>query len=185
MLWPTTPAQYFHLLRRQQTRPYRKPAVVVGPKTLIRLPAAQSPLEDFAPGTGFHSVLPDPAIADGEAERIVFCSGKVYYDLVKQRVEGDKTALVRVEELSPFPGEAIEAAIAAHPNATSHVWAQEEQQNSGAWAYMEPRFRRLDGAKPLEYRGRGALATPAVGSSQRHKVEQKAFLESVFPNSCG
>ena len=145
----TTPAQYFHALRRQVKRTYRKPMVLVAPKTLLRLPAAVSDLSEMGPGTAFRPVLPDAAMQGKEhrVERLILCSGKVYYELEEQRKSRGitDTAIVRVEELSPFPFAELKEQVEKYSNANSIAWVQEETQNGGAWAFVEVRKMPLFG----------------------------------------
>eukprot|EP00123_Amoebidium_parasiticum_P013663 comp22085_c2_seq1/m.32201 comp22085_c2_seq1/g.32201 ORF comp22085_c2_seq1/g.32201 comp22085_c2_seq1/m.32201 type:complete len:932 (-) comp22085_c2_seq1:38-2833(-) len=179
---PSTPAQYFHVLRRQMLRDFRKPLVVVAPKTLLRLPAATSSLSEMAPGTTFQSTIPDPEVDPSKVRRVVLCSGKVYYTLAKERsrlADKDQVAFVRLEELAPFPTAALEKTLALYPNATEHMWCQEEPENMGAWRYVDRRVAaqlRLS----LAYVGREASAAPAVGISERHKVEAQALVDGVL-----
>lgn len=180
---PTTPAQIFHLLRRQMIRPFRKPLIVAGPKVLLRLPAAVSPLTDLAPGTNFQPVLDDELAAKKEAvHRLVFVSGKHYYTLNQHRQEKSLSdvAIVRLEELCPFPALALQKLVQSYPNAKEYIWAQEEHRNGGAWNFVEPRFRRLVGLN-LRYSGRPPLAAPAIGVSALHKVEAASLISDIFP----
>ncbi|KJE91351.1 dehydrogenase E1 and transketolase domain-containing protein [Capsaspora owczarzaki ATCC 30864] len=178
---PTTPAQYFHLLRRQMVRPYRKPLIVVGPKTLLRLPAAVSDLNEMASNTSFQPVLGESHIEPSGVKRVIVCSGKLYYDLAKQRDDSKRTdvVIIRLEELCPFPAAAIESELAKFTNASEFVWVQEEQQNMGAWAFVAPRFEAQVGRK-LKYIGRGPLAAPAVGVSKIHKAEVEKLMQDAF-----
>ncbi|KAF9403025.1 hypothetical protein BGZ94_004739, partial [Podila epigama] len=183
---PTTPAQYFHLLRRQMKRNFRKPLIVVGPKTLLRLPTAVSTFEDMAPGTSFEPVLGDSATEQdpSSVEKVLFVSGKLYYDLVKERqTKGcdDKVAIVRVEELSPFPKEGIQKQIETYSGAKDFTWIQEEPQNGGAYSFMEPRIRQLlPQNKNLGYIGREAAAAPATGIAVVHRKESADILAKAF-----
>ncbi|KAJ3325518.1 mitochondrial glycerol-3-phosphate dehydrogenase [Blyttiomyces sp. JEL0837] len=178
---PTTPAQFFHLLRRQMKRNFRKPLVVVGPKVLLRHPSAVSDMAEMAPGTTFQPVLADPASAT--VERVVFLSGKIYYDLVKERssrqLEG-KVAFVRVEEIAPFPWEDLKEAVGRFKNAKEFIWLQEEHRNQGAYTFVAPRLQQLlpNGAE-LQYRGRGPMAAPATGIGSRHKLQNMTHLNVV------
>lgn len=178
---PTTAAQYFHLLRRQMLRNYRKPLIVVAPKVLLRLPAAAAKLSDMAPGTSFKSVLGDGTIKPDSVTRIVFCSGKHYYALLKQRevTNSLSTAIIRVEGLCPFPVEALKKEMDKYKNATEFIWSQEEHRNMGAWGFVAPRFHNLLACK-LQYVGRGHLATAAVGIAQVHQKESKDILAATF-----
>lgn len=163
-------------------RNFRKPLVVVGPKTLLRLPAAASALSDMAPGTGFRPVLVDSTSQDpAKVTRVVFVSGKHYYALRKHAEEAGAAdvAFVRLEQLCPFPTGRLQEAVAAFPKAKSFVWSQEEHRNQGAWTFVSPRFRNLVGVDP-EYRGRGVLCQPAVGVGQVHQLEAKMVVESAF-----
>ena len=178
----TTPAQYFHALRRQMKRPFQKPLVIMTPKSLLRAPECVSRLEDFTEGR-FHEVLPGAAPDDAEAvQRIIFCSGKVYYDLRRYWEEQKiaDTAIVRIEQLYPLHEEAITAVLARYGKAETFVWCQEESQNMGAWSYIVLPLRRLVGERLVRYAGRNASASPAVGSLGVHKNEQKLIVEDAF-----
>ena len=165
----TTPANYFHLLRRQALAAVR-PLVVFTPKSLLRLRAATSAVEDFTDG-GFRPVLPDPARpAASEVTKVLLCSGKVYYDLAAWRTEHEvrDTAILRLEQLHPFPADSLREALAAYPSAEVR-WVQEEPENMGAWTYVAMRLPALlDGRPPLTVRARPASASPA------RRVEQGA-----------
>ncbi|KAL1921370.1 uncharacterized protein VTP21DRAFT_11086 [Calcarisporiella thermophila] len=179
----TTPAQYFHALRRQMKRDFRKPLIVVSPKALLRSPVAVSNLEDMAPGTSFQPVIGDNINAFN-VRKVVFVSGKLYYDLVKERqARGmeDQVALVRVEELCPFPAQGLAAEIERYQNAEEFVWCQEESQNSGAYTFMAPRLEKLlpSGYK-LDYVGRGPSAAPAVGIAVIHRKEVASIYDNCF-----
>lgn len=183
MVNPTTPAQIFHLLRRQMIRSFRKPLIVAGPKVLLRLPAAVSQLTDLAPGTKFEPVLDDESTGKKEdVRRLVFVSGKHYYTLRQHRQEKSLSdvAIIRLEELCPFPALALQKISQSYPNAKEYVWAQEEPRNGGAWNFIEPRFRRLVGIN-LRYSGRPPLAAPAIGVSALHKIEAAKLISDVFP----
>ncbi|BDG04454.1 2-oxoglutarate dehydrogenase E1 component [Anaeromyxobacter oryzae] len=176
----TTPAQYFHALRRQVVSPWRKPLVVMSPKSLLRHPRAVSSIEELAQG-GFQPVIADPVEDPGEITRVVLCSGKVYYDLVAAREASTArhVALVRVEELYPVHHEAIRDAVARFRPGVEIVWAQEEPANMGAWDYVDlhlsPRLPR-----PLELVSRPPSASPAVGSMTRHKLEQEQLVRQAL-----
>ncbi|XP_022787168.1 probable 2-oxoglutarate dehydrogenase E1 component DHKTD1, mitochondrial [Stylophora pistillata] len=146
---PTTPAQYFHLLRQQMVRDFRKPLIVVGPKLLLRLPAAVSTLQEMGPGTHFKPVLGDDIVNSALVRRVVFCSGKHYYALAKQReaTQSLDTAIIRLESLCPFPAEMIRQELKKFPKAKEFVWSQEEQRNMGAWSFVSPRFENILGVK--------------------------------------
>ena len=178
----TTPAQYFHLLRRQALDPVRRPLVVMTPKSLLRQPRAVARLPQLADGQ-FQPVLDDAAFAGGHAkpQRIVLCSGKLYYDLEAARAEGGSTpavALIRLERLYPFPAEALQAALSRH-GVMDIVWAQEEPANMGAWTFVAPRVRALTGAEP-QYAGRPDRASPAEGSAADHEHEQNRIIAQAL-----
>lgn len=177
----TTPAQYFHMLRRQLKRDFRKPLVLMTPKSLLRSELCVSTVEDFTEGS-FHEILPGPLLGKAnEVTRVIFSSGKVYYDLVAARDAADRkdAAFIRVEQIYPLHEEAILKAVAAFPKAKTFVWCQEEPQNMGAWSFIEPRLRRLLG-KEIIYAGRDEGASPAVGALALHKIEQKQLVEQAF-----
>lgn len=178
---PTTPAQYFHLLRRQTKRPFRKPLIVMTPKSLLRHERAVSSLDDFL-SSRFYEVLPDTGLGDPEkVTRAVMCSGKIYYDLIAHREEHgiDNTAIVRIEQLYPLNLEVIESTLKAYPKLGKYVWCQEESQNMGAWSYISPTLRMLLNDS-IWYAGRNASSSPAVGSVAVHKREQKLVVEDAF-----
>jgi multifunctional 2-oxoglutarate metabolism enzyme len=176
---PTTPAQYFHLLRRQ-TRPGReRPLVVMTPKSLLRLPAATSTIDELANG-GFQPLIGDPEIQDNAAvKRIVLCSGKLYYDLIEARKKsGEMQPCIRLEQFYPFPQKALEETLALYPNATQLVWAQEEPKNMGGWTFVEPRLENLlPGCGRAFYVGRAPSASPATGSYAIHQQEQARLVQ--------
>ncbi len=177
----TSPAQYFHLLRRQMKRAFRKPLVIMTPKSMLRLEAAGSKLEDFT-NDCFHEILHAPLLAKKEKiTRLVFCTGKIYFDLLKFRDEQKitNTAFIRVEQLYPLDEEQLMAAVKSYPKAKTFVWCQEESQNMGAWGFIGWQLRRLLD-QPLWYSGRAASASPAVGSLGIHKREQKLIVEDAF-----
>jgi len=172
----TTPGNFFHLLRRQMKRNFRKPLVVFTPKSLLRHPLATSGMDEFVNGE-FQEVIDD--VLDPEnVTRMVFCSGKFYYDLLEERNlrKTDRVALIRIEQLFPLHQDKIERIIARYPNADKFIWAQEEPRNMGAWSYMLQRFE----LKNLEVRSRKYYAVPAAGSSARFKKRHKRVIESVF-----
>jgi 2-oxoglutarate dehydrogenase E1 component len=172
----STPANYFHALRRQVKRKFRKPLVVMTPKSLLRVPL--SPVEDFIGGR-FQEVIDDTLPAD-RVRRVLFCTGKVYYDLIAKQKERntDEVAVVRIEQLYPWPEKQVEAVLAKYRRAVEWRWVQEESQNMGAWFFVEPRLRALN--VPVEYIGRDASASPATGSHKVHEHEQKELLEQAF-----
>jgi 2-oxoglutarate dehydrogenase E1 component len=175
---PSTPAQYFHVLRRQMKRNFRKPLVLMTPKSLLRLKAATSPVEEFTQGR-FQEVLDDAAADPARVRRVLLCSGKVYYELAERRAqeESGAVAVVRVEQLYPLPEEALGRALARYRKAQEWVWVQEESQNMGGWTFMEPRLRALGYA--VEYVGRDASASPATGSRRVHLQEQQELVEAA------
>jgi 2-oxoglutarate dehydrogenase E1 component len=183
----TTPAQYFHILRRHMKRAFKKPLVLMTPKSMLRLEAAASKLEDFTNGR-FQEIIADASVANPKSvKRVILSTGKVFYDLEKFRTEqsiGD-TALVRVEQIYPLHEDALKAELAKYPNAAKFVWAQEEPQNMGAWNFMMPRLRDLLDAsgfadKKLRYAGRKPSASPAVGSKGISDIEQKKLIDDAF-----
>ncbi|XP_017882188.1 2-oxoglutarate dehydrogenase, mitochondrial isoform X6 [Ceratina calcarata] len=179
----STPANYFHILRRQIALPFRKPLILMTPKSLLRHPEAKSSFDLMLENTEFLRVIPDEGPASqspNNVKRVIFCSGKVYYDLKKARAErqlDDKIAIARVEQISPFPYDLVKKESAKYPNAEL-VWAQEEHKNQGAWTYVQPRFHTaLNGTRPLTYAGRPTGASPATGSKMQHLKELKQLLD--------
>jgi len=192
--YPTTPAQIFHLLRRQMVRPLRKPLIVMSPKSMLRKPEATSPLEALAHGR-FQRVIADvaglsdvagPRTAPQDVTRLLLCSGKVYYDLAAERdARKDTTvALARLEQLYPFPEEELTSLMAALPNLSEIFWVQEEPQNMGAWRYIFPLLNKLASSRPrstsLSYVGRSEAASPATGYDKAHKLEQQTIVEEAL-----
>jgi len=183
---PTTASQIFHVLRRQMVRNLRKPLVIMTPKSLLRNKDATSPLSEFTRG-GFQTVIPenkeDVLKKADKVKRVIVCSGKVYYDLVKKREEkgADDVAIVRVEQLYPFPHKPFSAELKKFSNAVDVVWCQDEPQNQGAWFFVQHYIHEnmLDGQK-LGYSGRAASASPAVGYSHLHQEQQKALVDGAF-----
>ena len=178
----TTPAQYFHALRRQMKRPFKKPLVIMTPKSLLRAEAATSRIEDFTDAR-FQEILPAPLAGRPEqVRRVILCSGKVYYDLLKFRDEHHlaSAAIVRVEQLYPLHRDALKEAVAQFPGASKIIWCQEESQNMGAWTYMAWRLREMFPGHSVRYAGRGESASPATGSLGLHKLEQNVLIEEAF-----
>jgi 2-oxoglutarate dehydrogenase E1 component len=175
----TTPAQYFHILRRQMKRPYRKPLILMTPKSLLRHKDAVSPVDDLAAGH-FREVLDDAKADPERVRRVLLCSGKVYYDLQEKRAEKNAAdvAVVRVEQLYPFPEEQLRQALSRYRKAKQWAWVQEESQNMGAWSFVEPRLRAMGFA--VEYVGRDPSASPATGSHKVHVREQKELVEAAL-----
>ena len=176
---PSTAAQYFHLLRRQALRPWRKPLVVFTPKSMLRHPDASSPIEDST-RERFLNVLPDHEITN--AQRVLLCTGKLGHELWTERKKrkDHSTAIVFVEQLYPFPEAELAAELARHASARDLVWVQEEPANMGALFYMLPRLRRVAGERPVLSVKRSASASPATGSAKAHEVEQKTLLALAF-----
>jgi 2-oxoglutarate dehydrogenase E1 component len=185
---PSTPAQMFHMLRRQMLRPLRKPLIIMTPKSLLRHPLSVSRLEELASG-GFRTMIDEiDEIDPGAVERIVVCGGKVYFDLLKARREGkaESVAIVRLEQLYPFPSEEYEAILRKYPNAREIVWCQEEPQNQGGWYQIRHRLQApLSARDELLYAGRAGAAAPATGIAALHEQQQRnlvtAALQGVPP----
>jgi len=184
----TTPANYFHALRRQLKANYRKPLVLMTPKSLLRHKLAVSTLADFGPGSAFQYVIPEvDAIAPDEAvKRVVLCTGKVYYDLLQERRDkGIKdVAIVRVEQMHPFPKNSLTKALAPYKNAEV-VWCQEEPENMGAWQFMDRRLERVlkeigNKAQRPEFVGREEAASPATGLAKVHQAQQEALVRAAL-----
>jgi 2-oxoglutarate dehydrogenase E1 component len=180
---PTTASQIFHILRRQMVRNLRKPLIIFTPKSLLRNKDATSPLSEFTKG-GFQTIIPESKeLKNEKVKRIVVCSGKVYYDLAKKREEKgvEDVAILRAEQLYPFPHKAFAHELKKYPNATEIVWTQDEPQNQGAWFFVQHYIHEnmTDGQK-LGYSGRAASASPAVGYSHLHQEQQKALVEGAF-----
>ncbi|HHW2038518.1 TPA: 2-oxoglutarate dehydrogenase E1 component [Pseudomonas aeruginosa] len=183
---PTTPAQVYHMLRRQVIRPLRKPLVVMTPKSLLRHKLAISTLEDLANGS-FQTVIPEiDSLDPKKVDRVVLCSGKVYYDLLeKRRAEGrEDTAIVRIEQLYPFPEDDLAEVLAPYKNLKHIVWCQEEPMNQGAWFCSQHHMRRVIAAHKkglnLEYAGREGSAAPACGYASMHAEQQEKLLQDAF-----
>jgi 2-oxoglutarate dehydrogenase E1 component len=185
--YPTTPAQIFHLLRRQVVRPYRKPLVIMSPKSLLRRPEAFSKLEELATGR-FQEIIPDrKEVEPAGVTRLLLCSGKVYYDLVKARDDQKawNTSIVRVEQLYPFPFETVAGLVASMPKLTELFWVQEEPRNAGGWYFMFPRLHdvassRASGPLKIGYIGRAEAASPATGFTKTHDYEQHLIVEEAI-----
>ena len=180
---PTTASQIFHVLRRQMVRNLRKPLIIMTPKSLLRNKDATSPVSEFTRG-GFQTIIPDQRELKAEkVKRLIACSGKVYYDLAKKRIELDRddVAIVRVEQLYPFPHKAFSAELKKYPQISEVVWCQDEPQNQGAWFFVQHYLHEnmVDGQR-LGYAGRAASASPAVGYSHLHQEQQKALVDAAF-----
>lgn len=187
---PTLPSNYFHLLRWHVHNPHHKPLIVFTPKSMLRLKAAASKMEEFTTG-GFRPVIGDETVAANDVRKVVFCTGKVYYDLEGERQKrGDKeTAIIRLERLYPLPGAELQAEIAKFPNAEKYLWVQEEPANQGAWPFIALNLidhldlavgADIPGAERLRRISRPHGSSPAVGSAKRHQAEQQQLLNEVF-----
>jgi 2-oxoglutarate dehydrogenase E1 component len=185
IIQPSTPAQMFHLLRRQVVRPYRKPLILFTPKSLLRHPDAVSPLTELAGGK-FNTVLDDvrhdvkPFDPD-KVKRLVFCSGRIYYDLARviREKELGQIALIRVEQLYPVPDIELNTVIQRYPDVQDMLWAQDEPRNQGAWRFMAHHLRRLS-SLPLVYAGRTESSAPATGIASQHKVQLEAIINRAL-----
>jgi len=192
----TTPANYFHILRRQLLRDFRKPLVLMTPKSLLRHKRAMSRLDEMAEGTTFHRVLYDDAqmlpdaeiklVADDRIRRVILCSGKIYYDLYEDRIRRglNDVYMLRLEQLYPFPHKTLVSELGRFPSAQV-IWCQEEPQNMGAWTFVQPNiewvlnYLNAKTKRPV-YAGRPSSASTATGLMSRHSQELKALLEDAF-----
>ncbi|MCW3479766.1 2-oxoglutarate dehydrogenase E1 component [Neisseriaceae bacterium JH1-16] len=184
VIMPSQASQMFHVLRRQLVRPYRKPLIVFMSKRLLRYKDSMSPIEDFTTG-GFRPVIGDTSVADPKkVRRVVLCAGQVYYDLANARKErgmDEEIAIVRIEQLYPFPTEQVAAELARYSNLKEVMWVQEEPKNQGAWYQIRHRLEGLLSAKQtLSFAGRPSSASPAVGYMSKHVAQLKAFLEEAM-----
>jgi 2-oxoglutarate dehydrogenase E1 component len=183
VVYPSTPAQYFHCLRRQVLRRWRKPMIVITPKSLLRHPQAVSSLEDCAHGS-FQRILPDRSGAKSETIRkVLLCTGKIYYDLEAHRQENKRhdVAIIRLEQLAPFRAELLEKVLGVYPDSTVVHWVQEEPANMGAWIFLRMQLgEKLFGRFAFTGISRPASASPATGSPKRHKLEQTDVIERAF-----
>ena len=178
---PTTPAQLFHLLRRQMLRDWRKPLIVFTPKSLLRHPKVVSPIEDFSRGY-FQKFLPDN-LPPQNVKRILLCTGKIYYELLafREQTKRDDTAIIRIEQLYPLRDDALEKLLAPYADGTPALWVQEEPFNMGAWRYLHEKFgKHLFGRLPFAPISRHESASPATGSSAVHKIEQQHLIDRAF-----
>jgi len=190
VVYPSTPASLFHSLRRQLHRDFRKPLIVMTPKSLLRHRRCVSTLAEMGPGSSFHRVMyeVEPGPADAAVERVILCSGKVHYDLLQGREErglDGKVALVRLEQLAPFPEEVLTAELARYDRKARYVWCQEEPRNMGAWFFVAPRIENVMEAQGkrqarLAYAGRKPAASPATGSHAQHEREQAQLVEAAL-----
>jgi 2-oxoglutarate dehydrogenase E1 component len=179
---PSTPSQMFHMLRRQMLHAFRKPLIVMTPKSLLRHELSVSSLAELS-HSGFANVIDEiDAIDPAQTQRVVFCSGKVYFDLLQARRQSNQrdVAIVRIEQLYPFPVEEYQAVLARYANATDLVWCQEEPQNQGAWYQIRHRLQDLAGARTVYYAGRAAAAAPATGVLKLHNAEQNRLVETAL-----
>ena len=182
VIYPTTPAQIFHALRRQMHRVFRKPLIVMTPKSLLRHKSCVSDISEFTRG-GFLNVIDDVGVSEPERiQRIVMCTGKVYYDLLAGREEKglDEVAIVRVEQLYPFPDSELSEVFERYPNAQEYLWAQEESMNMGAWYFVQPLLDDILPAGQVRYVGRDEAASPAVGDAKQHQAEQAEIVEQAM-----
>ena len=179
----TTPSQYFHLLRRQVKARFRIPLILMTPKSLLRHPKVISTLEDLAKGS-FRQVLDDSTDPE-KIRRILLCSGKVYYDLLTRREEvgRDDTALIRIEQLYPFPCEMIKSCIERYSSSCDVIWVQEEPRNYGAWSYLHERFCSCIPNIRLSYLGRGESPSSETGSHKQYQAEQKKLVQDAIGSS--
>lgn len=182
----TSPANYMHALRRQVKLPFRKPLIVMSPKSLLRLPDARSSFDEMLPGSHFRRYIPEEGEASKKAanvKKLLFCSGKVYYDLVKERSSrglDEEMAICRLEQICPFPYDGVTGEITKYPNAEV-VWCQEEHKNMGAWSYVQPRFETaVDHKFRVGYAGRTVSPSPATGNKSKHYAELKHFLDEAM-----
>ncbi|MEM6554114.1 MAG: 2-oxoglutarate dehydrogenase E1 component, partial [Planctomycetota bacterium] len=196
---PSTPAQMFHLLRRQVVRKWRKPLVVMTPKSLLRHPRCVSTWDDFAPGSMKHAdaerseasgspnrfrrVLPDPDVGPDKCKKLLLCSGKIYYDLIEHRAKlnRDDVAVLRLEQLYPFPVDELAAALEPYGDDTTVNWVQEEPRNMGAWQFLKGGYGyRLLHRYDMKRITRPPSASPATGSKAAHQLEQQAILDEAM-----
>ncbi len=177
----TTPAQYFHVLRRQMKRNFIKPLILMTPKSLLRADFATSRQEDFTSGRFEEILLSPKAGAASKIKRVILCSGKVYYDLLNYQTahKVDQVAIIRVEQLYPLAEKKLRAMLKPFPKSAKLIWCQEESQNMGAWTFMEPRLRAMF-KREVAYAGRNASASPAVGALVIHKREQAQLVAEAF-----
>lgn len=180
---PSTPAQMFHMLRRQMLRPFRKPLIVMTPKSLLRHELSVSALDELARGS-FAPVIDEAEdFPPAQVRRVVFCSGKVYFDLLRARRKENirDVALVRIEQIYPFPAEEYEAVLRRYTNVRDLVWCQEEPQNQGAWFQIRHRLQDLAGQhRDVFYAGRAPAAAPATGLTRIHEAEQHALVDAAL-----
>ena len=180
VVYPSTPAQFFHLLRRQVKLPFRRPLIVFTPKSLLRLPACRSTLAELADGAFREIIVPE--IASGKVRDVLLCSGKLYYELEAKRQERERedVAIVRLEQLYPIRSDLLQQALAPFlAQECRFTWVQEEPKNGGVWNFIHDLLAKLTGGKP-RYVGRPRLAAPEVGSHRLHKQEQERLLDEAL-----
>ena len=181
---PTTPAQLFHLLRRQVLRKWRKPLILLSPKSLLRHPLVVSPIEEVAGGQ-FHKILGDDQIPLATCKRLLMCTGKIYYDLLEARESREikDVAIMRIEQLYPLQAETLTAAIDGLPAGTDIRWVQDEPTNMGAWPYIKLNFGDMVAEKhKFTVISRDESASPSTGSMAAHKIEQAELIDAAFAN---
>ncbi|MEO8760186.1 MAG: 2-oxoglutarate dehydrogenase E1 component, partial [Bacteroidia bacterium] len=173
----TTPAQQFHIIRRQLKRDFRKPLVCFTPKKLLRYPTCVSTIKDFT-SKSFQEILDDTNADVKNVKRLAFCTGKVYYDLIERREKegANDIAFVRIEQLYPFPQKQVDAIIKKYNKATNYLWIQEEPENAGAWRFIEHTMKKTD----IAYIGRDEAASPATGFSKRNAAENEEIMSKIF-----
>jgi 2-oxoglutarate dehydrogenase E1 component len=173
----TTPANFFHVLRRQLHRAFRKPLVIFTPKSLLRHPKCVSTLSEFRQG-GFKEIIDDYAVNANEVHRLVFCSGKVYYELLaeKEKENANDVAIIRLEQIYPLPLNQLKNIISKYKNADDYIWLQEEPENMGAWSFLLRTFREVN----LRLISRLESASPATGSHKQHEKDQEAIIKKAF-----
>jgi len=182
---PTSPVQFFHMLRRQMLRPYRKPLIVFTPKSLLRHPMSVSSLDEYTQGQFELIITSYKELEANSIKRLLVCTGKVYYDLQqeKQKHQLDDVGIIRIEQLYPFPKDEVAREIAKFKHLNQIVWVQEEPRNQGAWFYMQSRMNLSDCIAPnqsLEYVGRDYSASPAAGYMQLHKQQQTQLVNEAL-----
>ena len=179
----TTPAQYFHALRRQVARPFRRPLIIMAPKSLLRHPLAVSPVDELIHGT-FHEIPDDPEPSQ-KADRLLFCSGKIYYELIqaRTRLRAKTTDIFRIEQLYPFHSNRMAEIAARYNRIREVIWVQEESKNRGAWSFIRDHLQSHFPGFPLRYAGRKASASPATGSLKVHLEEQEAIINEALAPS--
>lgn len=179
----STPANLFHIFRRQVLMPFRKPLILATPKSLLRLPECRSSFDDMLDGTQFRRLIPDESASSGDCVKtLVFCTGKTYYDLMvarKDRGKEAEVAISRVEQICPFPYDLYAKEIERYGGAQI-VWAQEEHKNQGWWNYVGPRMKAVSGGRCVDYAGRKCAAAPSTGSKHMHYAEVEEYLCSLF-----